>query len=50
MSNINGIVKKIIQSCEDPNTVYHETRDGLRLIFRDGEYDGWYAELTEAVS
>ena len=49
MSN-KHIVYRIIQSCENPNTKYHETRDGLRLIFRDGVYDGWYAELTEAVS
>lgn len=39
--NINAkVVAKV--SCEDPNTLYFEFPDGLRLIFRDGEYDGWY--------
>lgn len=33
---------KAIQSCEDPNTMYFEFPDGLRLIYRDGEYVGWY--------
>ena len=33
---------KVIQSCEDKNTEYLETPDGLRLIFRDREYAGWY--------
>ena len=27
---------------ENPGTVYVETGDGLRLIFRDGKYAGWY--------
>lgn len=33
---------KVIQSCEDANTEYLETPDGLRLIFREHEYSGWY--------
>ena len=28
-------------SCEDPSTVYLCFPD-IRLIFRDGEYVGWY--------
>ena len=28
-------------SCEDPRTVYLDFPD-VRLIFRDGEYVGWY--------
>lgn len=32
----------IIPSVEDPNTQYVELPDGLRLIFREGEYVGWY--------
>ena len=31
-----------IDSCVDPNTVYIEFSDGLRLIMRDGKYDGHY--------
>ena len=33
--------KKIV-SCEDVNTKYLEFPDGLRLIFREGKYAGWY--------
>jgi hypothetical protein len=29
-------------SCEDENTLYFTFPDGLRLIIRNGEYDGWY--------
>ena len=29
-------------SVEDKHVVYVDTPDGLRLRFRDGEYDGWY--------
>ena len=29
-------------SCEDVNTKYLEFPDGLRLIFREGKYVGWY--------
>lgn len=29
-------------SCEDKNTLYVTFPDGLRLIFRSGEYVGWY--------
>lgn len=32
---------KKFASCEDPSTVYEEYPD-IRLIFRDGEYVGWY--------
>ena len=38
---------KITVSCEDPNTVYATFPDGVRLIFRDGEYAGWYVCGTE---
>lgn len=27
---------------KDSAVTYLETRDGLRLIFRDGKYSGWY--------
>ena len=29
-------------SCEDPNTEYITFPDGLRLIFHEGKYVGWY--------
>lgn len=29
-------------SCEDKNTEYITFPDGLRLIFHEGEYAGWY--------
>lgn len=29
-------------SCEDSNTKYLTFKDGLRLIFREGKYVGWY--------
>ena len=32
---------KVITSCEDPNTVYLDLPN-IRLIFRYGEYVGWY--------
>jgi hypothetical protein len=32
---------KLITSCEDPNTAYLALPD-IRLIFREGEYVGWY--------
>jgi hypothetical protein len=32
---------KLISSCEDPNTAYLALPD-IRLIFREGEYVGWY--------
>lgn len=28
--------------CEDPATQYADFPDGLRLIYREGEYVGWY--------
>lgn len=33
---------KVIESCEDDMKSYIETSDGLRLIFREGKYVGWY--------
>ena len=33
---------KMIQDCEDESKTYAEFPDGLRLIFRDGVYVGWY--------
>ena len=32
---------KLIESCENPNTHYIDLGD-IRLIFKDGEYAGWY--------
>ncbi len=32
---------KLITSCEDTNTAYLALPD-IRLIFREGEYVGWY--------
>lgn len=29
-------------SCEDSNTMYVDYPDGLRLVFRDNKYVGWY--------
>ena len=33
---------KTIISCEDENTKYIEFPDGLRLIFHEENYVGWY--------
>ena len=33
---------KVIRSAEDKNVCYFEFKDGLRIILRDGHYDGWY--------
>lgn len=33
---------KFVRSEEEPNTKYMELPDGLRLIFRNGTYDGYY--------
>lgn len=33
---------KIIRSAEDESVCYFEFKDGLRLIIRNGKYDGWY--------
>ena len=33
---------ELTTSCEDENTQYLTFPDGLRLIFREGEYVGWY--------
>ena len=39
---------EMIQDCEDESKTYAEFPDGLRLIFRDGKYVGWYnPSLTE---
>ena len=35
------MIVKVIASCENPGTVYIDFPD-IRLIFRDGEYVGWY--------
>ena len=35
-------VADITTSCEDKNTTYITFPDSLRLIIRNGEYDGWY--------
>jgi hypothetical protein len=32
----------MIRSCEDKDTEYMDMPDGLRLIFRENKYDGWY--------
>ena len=32
----------VTTSCEDESVQYADFPDGLRLIFRDGEYVGWY--------
>lgn len=34
-------------SCEDASTKYMEFPDGLRLIFREGKYVGWYVSGEE---
>ncbi len=33
----------LVQDPEDPNIQWLEFPDGLRLIFRNGKYIGWYA-------
>ncbi len=33
---------KVIRSAEDKNVCYFEFKDGLRIILRNGRYDGWY--------
>ncbi len=33
---------ELTTSCEDKNTQYVTFCDGLRLIFRNGVYCGWY--------
>lgn len=38
---------KMIESCEDPNTLYMEMPDGLRLVIREGKYVGWYLPQEE---
>ena len=43
---LSGSVIKI-RSCEDENTKYVDFLDGLRLIFREGKYVGWYVSGEE---
>ena len=38
----------LIPDPEDPRTSYVETHDGLRLIFREGKYVGWYTPTLVA--
>lgn len=33
---------KVTTSCEDPTTQYADFPNGLRLIYREGRYVGWY--------
>lgn len=33
---------EITKSCEDSSKTYVTFPDGLRLIFENGEYVGWY--------
>lgn len=37
-----AVTGRAMTSPEDPEVTYFETRDGLRLIFRDGRYAGFY--------
>ena len=42
---------KTILSPEGDGTMYLDTDDNLRLIFRSGKYEGWYnPELQEVLS
>lgn len=36
------VAASIATSCEDEAVHYADFPDGLRLIFRDGAYAGWY--------
>jgi hypothetical protein len=38
---------KITTSCEDKNKTYITFPDGLRLIFENGQYVGWYVYNAE---
>ena len=42
MENLNIPGATIITSCEDSTTQYVDCPDGLRLIYREGTYVGWY--------
>ena len=42
MENLNIPGATITTSCEDPATQYVDFPDGLRLIYREGTYVGWY--------
>lgn len=49
--NIMGLFVEAKRDQEDPRTSYVETGDGLRLIFRDGKYDGFYTpNLAEVLN
>ena len=47
---LNVFTVKTSTSCEDPHTQYLDFPDGLRVIYRDGVYAGWYltGEAPEA--
>lgn len=36
------VAASVTTSCEDETVQYADFPDGLRLIFRNGEYAGWY--------
>ena len=37
-----------VKSPEDESVMYLDFPDGLRLVFRDGQYSGWYpVQMTE---
>ena len=40
MFDLSNVV--VMDSCEDRETVYVDFPDGLRLIFRESKYAGWY--------
>lgn len=42
MENLNIPGATITTSCEDSATQYADFPDGLRLIYREGTYVGWY--------
>lgn len=42
---------EVSRNPEDPAVLYLESPDGLRLIFRDGVYVGWYTpDLAEPLN
>ena len=49
--SVVAIAGKAQTDPEDPSVIYFEASDGLRLIFRDGEYAGFYTHtLAEALN
>lgn len=42
MNEVGSVRCKIVISCEDSSVHYLDFEDGLRLIFREGKYVGWY--------